>query len=136
MSKNPFKSLNYPRVTVDIIIKCGDGIVLIKRKNPPHGWAIPGGFVDSGETVEQAALREAKEETSLDVKELKQFHVYSDPNRDPRGPTVGIVFTARADGTPKAASDAREIGIFNQDNLPQNIAFDHCKILNDYFANP
>ncbi|MEO0115069.1 MAG: NUDIX hydrolase, partial [candidate division WOR-3 bacterium] len=77
------KQRKSPNLTVDIIIDYDGKIVLIKRKNPPFGWALPGGFVDYGETVENAAIREAKEETGLDLKELKQFHVYSDPNRDP-----------------------------------------------------
>ncbi|MCK4307414.1 NUDIX hydrolase [candidate division WOR-3 bacterium] len=122
-----------PRLTVDIIIKHGEGIILIERKNPPYGWAIPGGFVDYGETVEQAALREAKEETSLEVKNLKQFYVYSDPHRDPRSHTISVVFTGEADGTPNAASDAKNIGIFTETTLPDNIAFDHRQILDDYF---
>lgn len=122
-----------PRLTVDIIIRVTDGIILIKRKNPPPGWAIPGGFVDYGETLEEAALRETKEETSLDLENLHQFHAYSDPSRDPRGHTVSVVFTADGTGTPRAASDAEEIGVFTQDSLPEDIAFDHRKILEDYF---
>lgn len=125
--------MKQPRLTVDIIIELNDGIVLINRKNPPYGWAIPGGFVDYGETVEEAAIREAKEETSLDIEELRQFHVYSDPKRDPRGHTVSVVFTAKGIGIPRAASDAEGIGVFKKENLPQNIAFDHRKILEDYF---
>lgn len=123
-----------PRITVDIIIKCGPGIVLIERKNPPYGWAIPGGFVDYGETVEAAAIRESREETGLKIMNLNQFHVYSDPHRDPRGHTISVVFTAEADGIPQAASDAKEIGLFTEDRLPDNIAFDHKKILTDYFT--
>lgn len=122
-----------PKLTVDIIIKCGEGIILIERKNPPYGWAIPGGFVDYGETVERVALREAKEETSLEVKNLKQFRVYSDPSRDPRGHTVSVVFTGEADGIPEAASDAKKVGIFTETTLPENITFDHRRILQDYF---
>ena len=122
-----------PIPTVDIIIELPDGIVLINRKNPPYGWAIPGGFVDYGETVEQAAVREAKEETGLDVKLTRQFHVYSDPKRDSRKHTLSVVFIATADGTPKAADDAKYIGVFTQDKLPQNLCFDHPKILDDYF---
>jgi ADP-ribose pyrophosphatase YjhB (NUDIX family) len=125
--------MKQPRLTVDIIIEIDDGIVLIERKNPPYGWAIPGGFVDYGETVEEAAIREAKEEISLDIKELRQFHVYSDPNRDPRGHTVTVVFIAKGVGVPKAASDAKGIRVFKKENLPPNIAFDHRKILEDYF---
>ncbi|HID93909.1 MAG TPA: NUDIX hydrolase [bacterium (Candidatus Stahlbacteria)] len=125
--------MKQPRLTVDIIIELNDGIVLINRKNPPYGWAIPGGFVDYGETVEEAAIREAKEETSLDIERLSQFHVYSDPGRDPRGHTVSVVFVAKGIGVPMAASDAKGIGVFKRGNLPQNIAFDHRKILEDYF---
>ena len=122
-----------PLVTVDIIIEYEDGIILIERKNPPFGWAIPGGFVDYGETLEESAVREAKEETSLDVKLKDQFYSYSDPNRDPRHHTVSTVFIAKGTGELKAADDAKNAGIFKRDNLPDNIAFDHGKILNDYF---
>jgi ADP-ribose pyrophosphatase YjhB (NUDIX family) len=125
----------HPMLTVDIIIQCQGGIVLIERKNPPYGWAIPGGFVEYGETVEETAKREAKEETSLDVKELRQFHVYSEPSRDPRGHTISVVFIGKATGTPKADSDAKNIAIFTKDNLPSNIAFDHRRILDDYFRS-
>ena len=123
-----------PRLTVDIIIRIGEGVVLVERKYAPHGWAIPGGFVEYGETVEEAARREAKEETALDLEELAQFHTYSDPSRDPRGHTVSLVFTALGVGTPRAASDARAVGLFTSTNLPDHIAFDHRKILNDYFS--
>lgn len=122
-----------PFLTVDIIIEFENrGIVLIKRKNPPHGWAIPGGFVDYGETVEECAIREAKEETCLDIKLSRQFHTYSEPDRDPRHHTVSVIFIAKAEGEPTAADDAKEIGIFTKDNLP-DLAFDHMKILDDYF---
>jgi ADP-ribose pyrophosphatase YjhB (NUDIX family) len=120
-----------PIPTVDIIIEVNSGIVLIRRANPPLGWALPGGFVDIGETLE--AVREAKEETSLDVRLLRQFHAYSDPERDPRHHTISIVFIATAEGTPKAADDAVDIGIFTHETLPDPIAFDHEKILCDYF---
>jgi len=127
--KNPFP-------TVDIIIEIeGKGIVLIRRKNPPYGWAIPGGFVDYGESIENAAVREALEETSLRVELLRQFHVYSSPDRDPRFHTISTVFTARATGSPIAADDAKEAGIFTKETLPDEIAFDHRKILDDYFKN-
>ncbi len=123
-----------PILTVDIIIEIeSKGVVLIKRKNPPHGWAIPGGFVDYGESLEQAAIREAKEETNLEVKLVKQFHTYSDPNRDPRHHSVSTVYIAKAEGIPQAKDDALEIGIFNESNLPDQIAFDHRSILRDYF---
>ncbi|MCX7994766.1 MAG: NUDIX hydrolase [candidate division WOR-3 bacterium] len=122
-----------PLPTVDIIIEVEGGIILIKRKNPPYGWAIPGGFIEYGESAESAAIREAKEETNLEISDLKQFHVYSDPERDPRFHTISVVFTARGKGTPKPKDDAIEIGIFNRNNLPEDIAFDHRRILNDYF---
>ncbi|MFC1558149.1 NUDIX domain-containing protein [candidate division KSB1 bacterium] len=130
--RNPFP-------TVDIIIEIiesGDskGIVLIFRKNEPRAWAIPGGFVDYGENVEHTAVREAKEETGLDIVNLQQFHVYSDSKRDPRKHTLSVVFTANAEGTPYPADDAEKAEIFTKDNLPDDIAFDHKKILQDYFT--
>lgn len=126
--RNPFP-------TVDIIIELDNkGIVLIKRKNPPYGWAIPGGFVDYGETLEEAAVREALEETSLKVELVRQFHIYSAPDRDPRQHTIATVFIGRAEGTPVAADDAKEVGIYTKDNLPEELAFDHRKILSDYFS--
>lgn len=125
-----------PVPTVDVIIELdGSGIVLIRRKNPPYGWALPGGFVDYGESLEEAAVREAKEETSLDVTLLDQFHTYSDPKRDPRQHTITTVYMARAKGTPKAADDAAAIGIFRKDDLPEEMAFDHREILRDYFIS-
>ena len=126
--RNPFP-------TVDIIIEVEGGIVLIERKNPPHGWAIPGGFVDYGETVEAAAVREAKEETSLDVKLTRLLGVYSDPLRDPRSHTISTVFVATAAGLPVAADDAAESGVFTKHTLPKNIVFDHREILEDYFKS-
>ncbi|MFZ3072218.1 MAG: NUDIX hydrolase [Thermodesulfobacteriota bacterium] len=123
-----------PVPTVDIIIEIKDkGIVLIKRKNPPYGWALPGGFMDYGETFEEAAIREAKEETSLDVVLLCQMHAYSDPKRDPRKHTVTIVFVAKAIGAPVAGDDAKMAAIFTKDDLPSPIVFDHGKIISDYF---
>ena len=122
-----------PIPTVDIIIEMEDNVILIERKNFPYGWAIPGGFVDYGETVENAAIREAKEETSLDVHSIALLGVYSDPNRDPRHHTVSTVFVARAKGTPKAADDAKKIALFQKKTLPSNLAFDHEIILHDYF---
>lgn len=124
-----------PFPTVDIIIELeGRGILLINRKNYPFGWAIPGGFVDYGESLEDAAMREAKEETGLEVKLLRQFHTYSKPERDPRHHTISTVYIAKAYGTPLAADDAVEVGIFTEDALPSRIAFDHREILADYFA--
>jgi 8-oxo-dGTP diphosphatase len=122
-----------PLPTIDIIIEIDAGIVLIERKNPPHGWALPGGFVDYGESLEQAALREAKEETSLDVKLVEQFHSYSDPRRDPRHHTISTVFIATAKGTPRAEDDAKAVAIFREGDLPAQIVFDHRQILIDYF---
>lgn len=128
-----------PVPTVDIIIECDDTphggdrkIVLVRRKNPPYGWAIPGGFVDYGETLEAAAVREALEETSLAVTLVRQFHTYSDPSRDPRRHTVTTVFIAKARGVPAAADDAAEARAFSLDDLPAPLAFDHADILRDY----
>ncbi len=123
-----------PVPTVDIIIEINQRIVLIKRKNPPEGWALPGGFVDYGESLENAAIREAKEETGLDVELIRQLHTYSEPTRDPRGHTISTVFVAKAQGEAKAGDDAKEIALFNKDNLPEQIVFDHRDILNDYFS--
>jgi ADP-ribose pyrophosphatase YjhB (NUDIX family) len=123
-----------PVPTVDIIIELeGKGIVLIERKNPPFGWAIPGGFVDLGESLEQAAKREAEEETSLKVRLKTQLHAYSDPKRDPRLHTITVVFVAEAEGVPRAKDDAKGIGVFTEERLPELLAFDHASILKDYF---
>ena len=125
-----------PIPTVDIIIELVDQphrpIILIDRKNPPHGWAIPGGFVDYGESVETAARREAQEEVRLTVELIEQFHVYSDPKRDPRQHTLSIVFIAQANGKPKAADDAKEVGVFHLWEIPEKLCFDHDRILKDY----
>ncbi len=123
-----------PIPTVDIIIEIDNKIVLIERKNPPHGWALPGGFVDYGESYEDAAEREALEETGLIVKNLQQFHTYSDPGRDSRFHTASTVFTGQAEGKLKAGDDAARAELFGQYNLPP-LAFDHHRILEDYFAN-
>ncbi len=122
-----------PLLTVDIIIECSGGIVLIERKNAPHGWALPGGFVDYGESIESAAVREAREETGLAVELLEQMHTYSDPSRDPRHHTVSTVFIATAQGDPVGMDDARSAGIFRQNQLPTPVVFDHAAILDDYF---
>lgn len=122
-----------PFPTVDIIIEYQGKIVLIERKNIPFGWAIPGGFVDPGESLEAAAVREAKEETSLDVKLIRQLKTYSDPSRDARQHTIATVFIAKGEGTLKAADDAKNAGIYSIDSIPKNLAFDHTEILNDYF---
>ncbi len=123
-----------PVPTVDIIIEIGDKIVLIKRKNPPLGWALPGGFVDYGESFEDAALREAKEETGLEVMEMRQFHTYSDPRRDARQHTSSTVFIGTAKGTPQSGDDAAKAELFDRDSLPQ-LVFDHEQILTDYYAS-
>ncbi len=130
--KAEIETFRNPTPTVDIIIEIGDRIVLIERKNLPYGWALPGGFVDYGESYETAALREAKEETGLKITGLRQFHTYSDPDRDPRGHTASTVFIGRADGSPCAGDDAKRAELFDQDSLPP-LAFDHGKILADYF---
>ncbi|MBI5583596.1 MAG: NUDIX hydrolase [Deltaproteobacteria bacterium] len=125
-----------PVPTVDIIIELDSGgIVLIKRKNPPPGWALPGGFVDYGESLEEAARREAREETSLDIGLVRQFHTYSRPDRDPRRHTISTVFIAQSGGQPKAADDAAALGVFTRESLPSSLAFDHAEILDDYFHN-
>ena len=124
-----------PLLTIDIIIEVVDrGIVLIERKNPPHGWALPGGFVDYGESIEKAAMREAKEETSLDVVLTEQFYTYSDPRRDPRHHSVSTVFIATAEGEPHAADDAKVARLFQEEGLPTPLVFDHARILRDYFV--
>ena len=120
-----------PLLTVDIIIEVEGGIVLIERKNPPPGWALPGGFVDVGESLAAAAVREAREETSLEVTLTEQLFAYSDPKRDPRGSTVSVVFVGRATGTPRAADDAKNVAVHTLDELPP-LAFDHGQILDDY----
>ncbi len=122
-----------PIPTVDIIIEYGGGIVLIKRKNPPLGWALPGGFVEYNETLEEAAIREAKEETGLDIVLKRQFHAYSDPKRDPRFHTITVVFIAEGHGELRASDDAKEARIFTYENLPEDIAFDHRSIIEDYY---
>jgi len=122
-----------PLLTVDIIIRYGGGIVLIERKNHPPGWALPGGFVDVGESVEEAAVREAKEETSLDVTLAGQFHVYSRPDRDPRFHTASVVFLGTGAGALKGRDDARQAGVYREGSLPGLIAFDHARIISDYF---
>ncbi|MGG6297381.1 NUDIX domain-containing protein [Leptolyngbya sp. AN02str] len=129
-------SYRNPIPTVDIIIELLDRpyrpIVLIERMNPPLGWALPGGFVDYGESVETAAEREAWEETGLSVKLMEQFQVYSDPARDPRMHTLSVVFLATASGEPIANDDAKAVSIFEIWDLPSSLCFDHDRILRDY----
>ncbi len=125
-----------PYVTVDCIIEVSGGIILIERSNPPYGWALPGGFVDYGESLETAVCREAKEETNLELRNLCQFHTYSDPNRDPRFHTVGTVFTAEGVGKPKAGDDACGLKIVSlKDLLSLDYAFDHKTIIADYLKS-
>lgn len=126
------KEYRNPVPTVDIIIEIGNKIVLIERKHEPFGWAIPGGFVDYGECLEDAARREAKEETSLDVNLKFLLGVYSSPKRDPRRHTVSTVYVATAKGKPEAADDAKNLGLFALNALPPTMAFDHAEILSDY----
>ena len=128
------KRYRNPFPTVDIIIELQDGIVLIERKNPPHGWALPGGFVDYGETLEAAAVREAREETSLEVTNLRLLGCYSNPERDERMHTISTVYIADGCGQPQAADDAANLGIFRLEKLPETLCFDHADILTDYAA--
>lgn len=125
-----------PVPTVDVILRDDEGrVLLIRRRNPPPGWALPGGFVDYGETLEAAAVREAREETSLEVELVRQFHTYSDPRRDPRLHTVSVVFLARVvGGTLQAADDAADAAFFAPDGLPEQMAFDHRSIIEDLVA--
>jgi len=125
-----------PLIAADIIIELFDfpdrPIVLIERANPPYGWAIPGGFVDIGEMIEQTAIREAQEEVSLNVRLIALLGIYSDPSRDTRGHTVTAVYVAEASGTPKAADDAKNCRLFSLNDLPNPLAFDHAQVLADY----
>lgn len=132
MEDNPGKRRN-PVPTVDIIIEMGGGVVLINRANEPHGWALPGGFVDYGESLEEAAAREALEETGLRVELKRQMHTYSDPARDKRLHTISTVFVAIGYGKLMAGDDAAEARVFSHETLPGNLAFDHRDILDDYF---
>ncbi len=121
-----------PLVATDCIIRYQGGIVLVERKYPPQGWAIPGGMVEIGETVEQAVHREMKEETNLDLENLKLFGVYSDPKRDPRFHVVSIVYTADGVGELREGDDAKHARVFKLDALPDVLCFDHRKIIEDY----
>ena len=125
-----------PSLTTDIIIELRDRadvpIVLIRRKHPPHGWALPGGFVDVGESLEHAAVREAEEETALRVTLKVLLGCYSDPNRDPRGHTASAVYIADAVGEPRAQDDAAGVAVFSPEALPSPLVFDHARILRDY----
>ena len=131
MSK-PVTPLLAADTIIELIDQPGRPFVLIERAFPPYGWAVPGGFVDVGETVERAAIREAKEETCLDVKLTALLGIYSDPKRDPRNHTVTAVYIAEATGMPIAADDAKNFGLFTFDTLPDTLAFDHAQVLADY----
>jgi 8-oxo-dGTP diphosphatase len=126
-----------PKPTVDVLIEI-DGrpgtLVFIERKHEPHGWALPGGFVDEGEWIADAAVREAKEETGLDVELVELFHVYSIPRGDPRVHTVSTVFIVRAMGEPVGADDATDARVSKPDGLPGPLVFDHAVIVADYVA--
>ncbi|MDX1431995.1 MAG: NUDIX hydrolase [Gammaproteobacteria bacterium] len=125
-----------PLLTVDVIIELVNRaerpIVLIERRNPPFGWALPGGFVDVGERLEEAAVREAREETGLDVTLDALLGCYSDPQRDPRAHTVSVVYIGQAQGHPAAADDAARAEVFPHDAVPASLVFDHAAILADY----
>jgi ADP-ribose pyrophosphatase YjhB (NUDIX family) len=123
-----------PLPTVDIIIQYAGGIVLIQRKNEPLGWALPGGFVDYGESLEDAAAREAREETGLEIELERQFHTYSDPARDPRHHTITTVYVATGEGRLEADDDASDADVFTEGNLPDDIVFDHRDILHEFFT--
>jgi len=131
MTQKAEKEYRNPYPTVDVVITDGAGLVLVSRKNPPYGWALPGGFVDEGESLEDAAVREALEETGLSVILKEQFYTYSDPRRDPRHHTISTVFIAAADGEPRGGDDAAEALRFAWGDLPGYIAFDHRQIIED-----
>ncbi|MCA9400694.1 MAG: NUDIX domain-containing protein [Candidatus Omnitrophica bacterium] len=125
-----------PYVTVDVIIEYKDSIVIVERFNPPYGWALPGGFLDHGESLEQAAIREVKEETNLDLENLTQYHTFSDPARDPRFHTITTVYTGKGIGDPIAGDDAKSLKFIREKDLPDlDFAFDHKQIIRDYFQN-
>jgi len=122
--RNPFP-------TVDVVIACGGGLVLVRRRSPPLGWALPGGFLEWEEGLEAAAAREAREETGLEVRLTEQFFTYADPDRDPRHHTVTTVYLGEAEGIPRGGDDAREARVWPWDGLPEPLCFDHGRILRD-----
>ena len=121
-----------PKPTVDVIVELENGIVLIQRANPPYGWALPGGFVDEWERLEDAACREVAEETQLQVELTELLYVYSDPERDPRQHTISAVYIGKSSGVPVASDDAAAVRIFSSNELPDKMAFDHRQIIDDY----
>ncbi len=129
----PVKKYRNPLPTVDVIVSYRNGIVLIKRKNPPFGWAIPGGFIDYGESATTAGIREIREETGLVVDNLELFDVKSDPSRDPRFHTITTIYSAVGTGILTAGDDASEAAVFDLSDLPDKIAFDHRDVLKKYF---
>ena len=132
LSMKPRKT---PSITVDALVVEDGFLLLVKRKNPPHGWALPGGFVDYGEAVETAVVREVEEETGLAVRIRNQFHVYSDPARDPRRHTITVVFDCkRIGGELLAGDDAAEAAFFPLSDLPEPICFDHARIIEDWLV--
>jgi len=129
----PVRELPYPPCTVDAVIEPSPGhVVLVHRRFEPLGWALPGGFVEVGETLEAACKREVAEETGLQIEGMRQLHTYSDPARDPRHHTITTVFVGRAIGTPRAGDDAERVGVFSFDTLPHPLCFDHRSILEDF----
>ena len=123
----------HPKLAVDCIILVGEKVLLIHRRNPPHGWALPGGFVEYGESVEEAVRREMREETGLELADLRQFRVYSAPDRDPRGHTVSVVFAAKGVGKPSAGDDADRYRLVDLSAIPEDeLVFDHVRILGDF----
>lgn len=124
-----------PKVAVDVIVNIGGKILLVRRRNPPYGWALPGGYIEYGESAEDTAVREIREETGIGLVHLAQFHTYSDPERDPRSHGITVVFTASSADTPVAGDDAAEIGLFDERTLPSPLAFDHGRILADYLRS-
>jgi len=122
-----------PKLAVDCIILVDGKVLLIHRRNPPHGWALPGGFVEYGESVEEAVRREMREETGLELEDLRQFRVYSDPGRDPRAHTVSVVFAAQGMGKPEPGDDADRYRLVDVDDVPESeLVFDHAQILRDF----
>lgn len=126
---------SHPLLAVDAVVTFDGKVVLIRRKNPPEGWALPGGFVESGETVEQAVRRELCEETGLKLEDLRQWRVFSEPDRDPRRHVISLCFTASGRGSPEAATDAEEVGLFSLQAPWPDLVFDHRTILEQYRAD-